>query len=143
MMKCITFLNILAASIGFISAAFFAVGAATMSPTDIYNTVVQRHSINQHRYESACTQRAEYLVGAALLILSFTLNIIANLLPADLSLPLLQPATCAAYMRGSVVVLVLLLLGALLVRLALAKACSRQVREMWEQETVNQTAKPT
>lgn len=128
----VTFLNILGASVGFTSAAFFAVGAATMGPNDIYSTVVVRHDINRHWFESASKQRAEYIVGATLLVLAFILQLAANFVPAQLSPSPLQSSSCAAYICGSMVALILLV--SLLVRRSLSNSCSQQVRDMWEQE---------
>ena len=127
-MLLVTFLNILGASVGFISAAFFAFGAATMSPKDIYSTVVTRYDINQHWYESASKQRAEYMIGAALLFLAFILQLTANLVPKDVSPSFLMPLACAWSLCGTLVILLLLI--ALLFRHTVAESCIRKVREM-------------
>lgn len=125
-------MNIIGASIGFIAAIFFAVGAATMSPKDVYNTVVMRRDINQHWYESVSNQRAEYIVGSTLLFLAYIFQLASNFIPTEWSPYLLQSFACAVSLCCAAVTL--LLIVALLARHAIAKSCGKQVRELWEQE---------
>jgi len=46
---------------------------------------------NQHLADSIASQRAEYIVGALLLVLSFSLQLAANLVPPAFQPSLLQP----------------------------------------------------
>jgi hypothetical protein len=131
-MELATFLSILGASLGFISAAFFAFGAATLSAKDIYSTVVVRHTINEHWYEAVSKQRAEYMVGSALLLLAFLVQLASSLVPKDASAPFLTSSTCA-WISLAILVLVLLT-AALLFRYTAAASCSSKVREIWELE---------
>ena len=131
-MSLVIFLNILGMSVGLLSIGFFAFGAATMTTKGIYRTVVVSHNINQHWYESASKQRAEYIVGAILLFLSFGFQLAANLVPADWSPTLLQSRSCVAYTICSVFAVLLFL--SLLARHWLTKSCICRVLKMWEQK---------
>ena len=131
-MELATFLNILGASVGFVSAAFFAFGSATLSVKDIYTTVVVRHTINEHWYKAVSKQRAEYMAGAALLISSFLIQLAANVVPKHAPPIFPSSSNCAWLLLVSLVVA--LLIAALLFRHFAAESCSRKVREMWEQE---------
>ncbi|MFI5446433.1 hypothetical protein [Polaromonas sp. UC242_47] len=131
-MEATTFLNILGASVGFISAAFFALGSVTLTAKDIYSTVVVRHTINEHWYKAVSNQRAEYLAGSALLFLAFLIQLIANLVPKGASYSFLNSPVCAWLSLGLLVLL--LLMAAILFRRLAAASCSRKVRDMWEQK---------
>ncbi len=131
-MELATFLSILGTSIGFVSAIFFAIGSISLSPSDIYSTVVARHTINHHLYESISKQRAEYVAGSVLLLLAFCAQMASSLVPKDTSPAFLQSPTCAWLMFG--LVITALLLAAILFRHIAARACAKQVRTLWDQK---------
>lgn len=90
-----TFLSILAACVGFLSAAFFSVGVLQMKTQDIANLATMFWDANQHLADSIVSQRADYTIGTLLLVLSFSLQLAANLVPSTLQPSLLQPVGCA------------------------------------------------
>lgn len=90
-----TFLNIFSACIGFVAAMYFAAGMLRMSAEDVWRTVRSHWDINEHLLRSVAAQRAEYIVGATYLLLSFSLQLSANLVPSALEPSFLQPFGCA------------------------------------------------
>lgn len=91
-----TFLNIVAACVGFVSALFFAIGTILMTEKDI-NKVASSGwgGFSRGMADSITAQRADYTAGALLLVLSFSLQIVANLVPPALQPELLKPLGCA------------------------------------------------
>ena len=85
-----TFLNILAACAGFLSALFFALGTLHLKTKDIVGIAGTYWGFNKHLADSIASQRAEYIFGALLLVLSFSLQLAANLVPSTLQPSLLQ-----------------------------------------------------
>lgn len=134
-MEFTTFLNILGASIGFMSAGFFAVGATTLTAKDIYSTVVMRHTINDHWYKAVSSQRAEYMAGSALLLFAFLVQLASNVVPKDVSPTFLASSTCAWLTLG--LFCLVLLLAALLFRRSVSASCSTKVHDMWKQEVAS------
>ncbi len=122
------FLNILAACLGFITALFFAVGAIGMHPRNISKISTSYWDANQHWADSIADQRAEYIAGALLLVLSFSLQLAANLVPSDAAPSLLQPLGCA--ISEIVVVTTVLLVCSVLLRGAIAKTTKQKVRQL-------------
>jgi len=123
-----TFLNILGSCIGFLSALFFAAGAIFTSPKLVFNIAKSYWDINSHWADSICDQRANYIAGALLLLLSFSSQLSANLIqPETQSLPF-QPFGCA--IAEIIAVLTFLLLCAVLLRNAVAKSTKETVRRM-------------
>ena len=123
-----TFLSILGASIGAMSAMFFAVGALFSSAKDIYEITSMRWDVNQHWADSIAAQRADYIVGAILLLLSFVSQLAANLVPADAAPLLFQPLGCA--IAEIVAALVAVLACSLFLRNANALATRERLRKM-------------
>lgn len=76
------------------------------------------------------------MAGSALLFLTFLLQLAANLVPKDLSPSFLKSSVCMWLLYGSLVLV--LLLAALLSRRLIAKSCSRQIREIWDQKIASQ-----
>lgn len=87
-----TFLSIVAACVGFVSALFFAKGTILMTEKDI-NKVASSGwgGFSRGMADSITAQRADYTAGALLLVLSFSLQIVANLVPPALQPELLKP----------------------------------------------------
>ena len=79
-----TFLNILGASLGFLSALFFALGTLRLRTKDIVGIAGTYWEFNQNLADSIASQRAEYIAGALLLLASFALQVAANLVPSTL-----------------------------------------------------------
>ena len=123
-----TFLNILGACIGFMSAVFFSVGATIMTPKLIYKISATYWDFNQHWGDSIADQRADYIAGGLLLLLSFSVQLSANLIPSTLSPSLLQPFGCA--IAEIVASISLLLVCSFLLRNAIAKSTKRQVHQI-------------
>jgi len=127
-----TFLNILGACIGFMSAVFFSVGATMMTPKLICKISATCWDANQHWGDSIADQRADYIAGGLLLLLSFALQLSANLVPSTLSPSLLQPFGCA--IAEIVAAISFILVCSVLIRNAIAKSTKRQVRQMQKKE---------
>ena len=91
-----TFLNILGSSVGLLSALFFALGTLRLRTKDIVGIAGTYWDFNQNLADSIASQRAEYIAGALLLLVSFALQLAANLVPSTLQPPpQLQPFSCA------------------------------------------------
>ena len=90
-----TFLNILGSSVGLLSALFFALGTLRLRTKDIVGIAGTYCNFNQHLADSIASQRAEYIAGALLLLVSFALQVAANLVPSTLQPSQLQPFGCA------------------------------------------------
>jgi protein-S-isoprenylcysteine O-methyltransferase Ste14 len=95
-----TFLNIVAACVGFLSATFFALGVLRTQPAAIYAIAKPKWDFNPSLADSIAEQRANYIVGAPLLVLSFSLQLSANLVPPTLQPSLLQPVGCVLVSIG-------------------------------------------
>ena len=122
------FLNIFGLCIGFISAIFFAIGALAMTPAKIQRVAATYWDSNQHWGDSIADQRADYIVGALLLLLSFASQLAANLIPSTFEPSLLQLFRCS--IAAIAAALALLLMSSVLLRSAIAKSTKSQVRKM-------------
>jgi uncharacterized membrane protein len=122
-----TFLNILGASIGAMSAMFFAVGALFLSKKNIYEITSMKWDVHQEWADSIADQRADYIVGALLLVLSFLSQIAANLAPPTSAPSLLQPFGYA--IAEIVAVVAVLLVCSLLFRRVNANATKEALRK--------------
>ena len=127
------FLNTLGLCFGFLSAIFFSVGALAMTPAKIQKVAATYWDSNQHWGDSIADQRADYIVGALLLLLSFSLQLAATLIPQDVQLSLLQPLGFA--IAEMLAVLVFLLVCSVLFRTAIAKSTRQSVRRMQTEKT--------
>ena len=123
-----TFLNILGASLGFLSAMLFAIGALGMHPRKIMQISSSYWDANQHWGDSIAEQRADYIAGALLLLLSFSSQLAANLVPTDTAPSLLQPFGCAIAEMFAVVSF--LLVCSVLLRGSVAKTTKTEVRRL-------------
>lgn len=131
-----TFLNILGACVGFISAIFFSVGAMTMTPEKIFRVAASYWDANQHWGDSIADQRADYIAGGLLLLLAFSAQLSANLVPSTAEPSLLQPFGCA--IAEILAVLVLLLVCSALLRNAIAKSTRQKMRQLQAEELAAQ-----
>ncbi|MBT9613734.1 MAG: hypothetical protein IV108_10775 [Burkholderiales bacterium] len=129
-MSASSFLNIVGACIGFFSAAFFAVGTLRLTTTDISDLATTYWDFNKHLGDSIAAQRADYTVGALLLLISFSSQLAASLVPSELQPSLLQPAGCAA--ATIVALAALFLLCSVLLRWMLARLAKLAVRKELE-----------
>ena len=127
-MPLVTFLNIFAACLGFLAALFFAAGAAFTTPTKVFKTASMQWDMNEHWADTLADQRADYIAGALLLLLSFASQLLANIAPSSAEPSLLQPIGCAV--AEIVALLALLLLCAILLRNAVAKSTKAKVRQL-------------
>jgi hypothetical protein len=135
-MTLATFLNILGACVGFMSAAFFSIGAMTMTPEKIFKVAAAYWDANQHWGDSIADQRADYIAGGLLLLLAFSAQLSANLVPSTDEPSLLQPFGCA--IAEIVSALALLLVCSVLLRNAIAKSTKQKVRQMQAAELAAQ-----
>ena len=103
------FLNIFSACLGFIAVMYFAAGMLRMNAEDVWRTVRNNWDINEHQLRSIAAQRAEYIVGATFLLLSFSSQLSANLVPSSLEPSFLQPYGCAVSEIASALALLLVL----------------------------------
>lgn len=131
-----TFLNILGACIGFMSAVFFSIGAMIMTPTKIFNISATYWDSNQHWGDSIADQRADYIAGGLLLLLSFAAQLSANLVPSASQPSPLQSYGCA--IAEIIAVLAFLLVCTVLLRNAIAKTTRQKVRQMQAEELAAQ-----
>ncbi|MDP2760706.1 MAG: hypothetical protein Q8O64_09955 [Sideroxyarcus sp.] len=131
-----TFLNIAASCVGFMASAFFAVGAMTMTPPKIFNISATYWDSNQPWGDSIADQRADYITGGLLLLLSFSLQLSASLVPSTLEPSLLQPFGCA--IAEIVAAIALLLVCSVLFRNALAKSTKTQVHQLQAEDIARQ-----
>jgi hypothetical protein len=122
------FFNLLSACLGFAAAAFFAAGALLTGPIRISRISTSYWDANVHWADSICDQRADYISGALLLVLSFSFQLWANLIPSEPLPTQFQPYGCAIAEIGAAVVFLLLL--ALLLRNAVSKSTKEAVRRM-------------
>ncbi|MEI6302803.1 MAG: hypothetical protein WCR74_15275 [Betaproteobacteria bacterium] len=127
-----TYLNILGACLGFISAMFFAIGALGMHPQNILKISTSYWDANQHWADSIADQRADYIVGALLLILSFSSQLAANLVPSDAAPSFLQPLGYA--IAEIIAVVSFLLICSVLLRAAVAKTTRQKVQQLQKEK---------
>lgn len=127
-MSLSVFLNILGLCLGFMSAIFFSVGALTMTPDKIRKVASTYWDINENWGHSIAEQRADYIVGALLLLLSFSSQLSATLIPEEFQPSLLQPLGCAV--AETVAVLTLLLMCSVLLRGTISKHTKLKVDQL-------------
>jgi hypothetical protein len=123
-----TFINILAACIGFMASIFFAIGAMSMTPVKIFNIAASYWDANLPWGDSIADQRADYITGGLLLVMSFSLQLAANLVPPTSEPSLLQPYGCA--IAEIAAAFALLLVCSVLLRCAIAKKTRIKVRQL-------------
>ncbi len=119
-MTLATFLNLLAAGAGALSASFFALGTLQLNAKTIFEIAATYWDVNKHLASSISAQRAEYIVGAALLLLTFLLQIAANLTPPDVQPLSLQSQPIAIGLAGG-----LFVAAAVIARIACKRLTSR------------------
>ena len=111
------------------SALFFAAGALFVTTEDLYEITSGAWDVERHRRgDSIAGQRADYIAGALLLLVSFFLQLAANLVPADAAPSLFQPLGCA--IAEIVAALVAVLACSLFLRNANALATREKLRKM-------------
>jgi len=71
-----------AASVGFLAAIFFCVGNAMNSAAKIFLQATPFNDLSEPMARALAAQRAQYIVGALLLLVSFLLQVWAALTPA-------------------------------------------------------------
>ena len=124
-----TFLNVFGLSVGAMSALFFAAGALFVSTEDLYEITSGAWDVERHRWgDSIAGQRADYIAGALLLLVSFGFQLAANLVPVDAAPSLFQPLGCA--IAEIVAGVSLLLVCSVFLRNANAHATREKLRKM-------------
>lgn len=133
-----TFLNLIAACLGFLAALFFVVGVAHLRAADIKRIASSGWGgFSQNLADSFATQRAEYLAGAILLVLSFVSQLAANVVDSNLRPAALQPEDHAFRLIFALVLGLLVLAVAL--RYAVAKGTKARVRALLASENKSST----
>ena len=133
-----TFLNLIAACLGFLAALFFVIGVAHLRAADIKRIASSGYGgFSQNLADSFATQRAEYLSGAILLILSFMSQLAANVVDPSLQPPAIQPLEHA--IRVIVALVVGLLVLAVILRYAVARCTKARVRALMAAESKSST----
>ena len=124
-----TFLSVLGLSVGAMSALFFAAGALFVSTEDLYEITSGAWDVERHVWgDSIADQRANYIVGALLLLLSFGLQLAATLIPSCGSPSPFQPLY---YAIAEIVAALVLVLGcSLFFRASHARTTKKQLRTM-------------
>ena len=123
------FLSVIGLSVGAMSAMFFAAGALFVSTKDLYEITSGEWDVERHVWgDSIADQRADYIVGALLLLVSFGLQLAATLIPScEQSLPF-QPL---GYAIAEIVAVLVLVLGcSLFFRVSHARSTKKQLRTM-------------
>lgn len=121
------FLNLIAASLGFFAACFFVVGIAHLRAADIKRIASSGWGgFSQPLADSFATQRAEYLAGSILLVLSFMAQLAANLINPELKPAALSAMEQAVGLIGAIVLVLLLL--AIALRYGVARCTKTRVR---------------
>ena len=132
-MALLTFLNILGLSCGLLAGIFFAFGMVRMTTEDIYFSTHMQWDLNEHLVHSIASQRAEYIIGALLLLLSFSLQLSAILIPSTYKPSLIQPLGCAV---SEILVLMLgTLVCSVLVRNTLSKTTKEKVLQLQKERS--------
>jgi uncharacterized membrane protein YkvI len=75
-------LTLIAASVGFMSAVFFCIGGVFCSAKQITLQSTPFWDFNEHVARSLTAQRAQFIVGALLLVVAFLLQVAAALASA-------------------------------------------------------------
>jgi ATP/ADP translocase len=89
--------TIVAATVGFVAAVWFCVGNALNAAENILLQATPFWDFNQHLARALVAQRAQYIVGAALLFVSFAAQLTAALSSSDrtAALPGLLASWCS------------------------------------------------
>lgn len=127
-MSLAQFLTVLGAGVGFLAAAFFAWGVLLSSDRDLYEITSMKWDINQHWADSIAEQRADYKVGALLLLLSFFLQLAANLIPPSAAPLPFQPF---GYALAEIVAVVACLLACSLWRRNANANATKELLRKW------------
>lgn len=122
------YLNVLGLCVGFMSAVFFSAGALAMTPDKIQRIATSYWDTNQHWGDSLVDQRADYVMGAALLLISFSLQLAGNVVPATITPAILQPIGCAS--SQIIVAIAVLLASSIALRNLISNKTKVQVREI-------------
>ena len=128
-----TFLNLLGAGAGTLSAAFFALGTLQLNEKSILEIAGTYWDFNKHLAASISAQRAEYIIGAGLLLLTFILQIAANLTPPEIQPEALRSQTVAISLAAG-----LFIIGGIIGRLLCHALSSRMQARVWHSSTRKQ-----
>ena len=127
-MSAITFLNFIAATGGFAAAMFFCKGTVSLSNRAVFDLAGTYWKFNRSLADALVSQRAEYVAGAILLVISFAAQLAANLIPGDSQSPLFCSVPWAvASLAIAILVLVAL---ALMLRAALIRRSQRDIARL-------------
>ena len=83
-------LTIMAASVGFVSAIFFAFGSISTGPEEICLQATPYWDFSEPVARALSAQRAQNIVGSIFLVIAFLLQIAAVVVPPSVSSPLPQ-----------------------------------------------------
>ena len=105
--------NLMSLSVGFVAGAWFCIGAATNNSEQIARLAGSYIGYNLDIIRSLSAQRAQYAVGALLLVFSFGLQVAAVLTPpaTEIYLPPVLQSTVAVLLSTLAIVSLLSFLG--------------------------------
>jgi hypothetical protein len=118
-------LTLAAAAVGFASAIFFCIGNVLNTAARITDQASPRWDFSEPVARALASQRAQYVVGAGLLITAFFLQVVSAL--ASSVIPAALPAWLQSWACLVLTVLVPTLAVAALLALALYRATMRKV----------------
>ena len=130
------FLNALAACAGFLAAAFFAAGATLATSEKIFEVASTYWDVNLAWADSLAAQRADYVAGAFLLLVSFGVQITAVFVPSGTDYTFVRSVTCGVgWILGATATL---LLGALALRILVVRRTKAKIRRLAEERARTQ-----
>lgn len=106
-------LTLAAASVGFVSAVFFCIGNALNSAKKIERQATPQWDFMESVARSLTAQRAQYVVGALLLLVAFALQVAAALAPSTNPVALPQCLQTWTHLVLAVLVPTVLIAGGL------------------------------
>lgn len=99
------FFSLLAAAIGTLSAVYFAIGTLRLNDRAIFEISSMYWDYNKNLASSIASQRAEYMVGAGLLLMTFVIQLAGALLPGT-SQTIFENLPCALVAAVIIVIVV-------------------------------------
>jgi hypothetical protein len=110
-----TFASFVGLCVGFIAALFFCLGTARLTNADLFRLSGTYWNHSRPFFESLSTQRADYICGATLLVVSFLAQGVSIFLPS--AAMIISATTC-----------VLVASAFIIISLVLAMAARRKIR---------------
>lgn len=80
-----TFASLLGLGAGFVAALFFCIGTARLGSASLFDLASTFWGYNRALFQALAAQRADYVCGAFLLVISFVAQVAAFYVPARVS----------------------------------------------------------